>query len=148
MEQRLSFVTLGVADLDRSKAFYEALGWTASPVGEGMGIVFFQLNGIILGLFPRQELADDAGVANTPASGFSGVTLSHNSRKPEEAEAILAQAVAAGATVTKPMHKAFWGGHVAYFADPDGHNWEVCFNPGAVIAADGTVSFGKAEGRG
>ncbi len=141
MEQRLSFVTLAVADLARSKAFYEALGWKASPVGEGLGIVFFQLNGIVMGLFPRQELADDAGVENTPTGGFGGITLSHNVRSVDEAEAVMAKVAAIGAAITKPLHKAFWGGHVGYFADPDGHPWEICFNPAAVFDADGNVSF-------
>ena len=145
MEQRLSFVTLGVADLDRARAFYSALGWTPSRYGEGAGIVFFQLNGIVMGLFPRAELAADADLANTPPNGFGGITLSHNTRSRSEADAALAEAVAAGGRILKPLHETSWGGYVGYFADPDGHPWEICFNPDATIAADGAVSFQRPK---
>lgn len=138
MEQRLSFITLGVADLDRSRAFYEALGWTPSAYGEGKGIVFFQIGGMVLGLFPREALAEDANVSEA-GSGFSGVTLSYNARSEAEADMILADAKRARAHISKPMSRAAWGGYVGYFRDPDGHNWEVCFNPQVPVADDGTV---------
>lgn len=138
MEQRLSFITLGVADLARSQAFYQALGWTPSSYGDGKGIVFFQLGGLVLALFPREELAEDANVS-AEGSGFSGITLSHNVRSEAEVDATLAEAVAAGARLLRPGSRVFWGGYMGYFADPDGHNWEVCFNPQVPVQDDGTV---------
>lgn len=143
MEQRISFITLGVADLDRSEAFYKALGWTPSASGVPGQIVFFQMNGIVLGLFGRQDLADDAGLPNGQVQPFSGVTVSHNVRTAAEVETALAEAVAAGAKVLKAPHKAHWGGRIAYFADPDGHAWEVCYNPFAPIADDGSIQLKK-----
>ena len=143
MEQRISFITLGVADLDRSEAFYKGLGWTPSGSGVPGQIVFFQLNGIVLGLFGRQALADDAGLPNAPPAPFSGVTVSHNVRSEEAVETALAEAVAAGAKVLKNPHKAHWGGRIAYFADPDGHAWEICFNPFAPILEDGSIKLTK-----
>ena len=140
MEQRLSFMTLGVADLDRAEAFYRALGWTPSSYGEGKGIVFFQLPGMVFALFPRADLAHDANIAeSTP--GFSGVTLSYNARAPDEVDAVLAEAVAAGATVTRPAGPSFWGGYMGYFTDLDGHLWEVCFNPHASLGPEGQVTI-------
>lgn len=143
MEQRISFITLGVANLDLSEAFYTALGWTPSASGVPGQIVFFQMNGIVLGLFGRQDLADDAGLPNGPPQPFSGVTVSHNVRDEGEVETALAEAVAAGAKVLKPPHKAHWGGTIAYFADPDGHAWEICHNPFAPIAEDGSIQLKK-----
>src|SRR3954469_21635202 len=116
MEQRVSFITLGVADLARARAFYEALGWAAAKSGEGMGIVFFQCGGMVLALFPREELAKDAGAANTPVGGFEGIAIAHNTRSEAEADAVMAQALAAGARLSKPMAKVFWGGYSGYFA--------------------------------
>ena len=139
MEQRISFITLGVADLSRSRAFYEAMGWVAARSGEGLGVVFFQAGGMVLALFPHEELAHDAGVENTPASTFRGVSIAHNTRTEAEADAVMAQAVTAGGRATKPMGKVFWGGYSGYFADPDGHLWEVCFNPFARLADDGAL---------
>lgn len=139
MEQRLSFLTLGVADLARSQAFYEALGWTVSGYSVPGKIVFFQLNGIVFGLFGRADLAEDAGLPNSPPQPFSGITLSHNVRSEPEVETVMATAEAAGAKLLKAPHRADWGGVVAYFADPDGHAWEVCFNPHARIDEAGSV---------
>jgi catechol 2,3-dioxygenase-like lactoylglutathione lyase family enzyme len=141
MEQRVSFITLGVADLDRSRAFYEALGWKAHPSGEGKGIVFFQAGGLVVALFPREELAHDAGAENTPPGGFRGIAIAHNTRSEAEADAVMAQAMAAGATISKPMGKVFWGGYSGYFADPDGHLWELCFNPYATLSKDGSLTL-------
>jgi len=137
MEQRLSLVTLGVADLDRSRAFYEKLGWRRS-VREAEGVAFFQAGGMALGLYPRAALAEDA---NLPAGGggFCGVALAHNTRTREEVDAVLAEAVAAGASLLKPAQKAFWGGYHGYFADPDGYPWEVAWNPGFAMAEDGSI---------
>jgi len=139
MEQRISFLTLGVADLDRSKAFYEALGWTASAYGAGAGVVFFQLNGMVLGLFPHGDLAADAGLEPSAVTGFRGVTISYNTRSEAEADTIVGQALAAGGTLLKAGNRASWGGYVAYFADPDGHAWEVCHNPQTTLGEDGAI---------
>jgi catechol 2,3-dioxygenase-like lactoylglutathione lyase family enzyme len=140
MEQRLSFITLGVADLARAEAFYRALGWTPSSYGDGKGITFFQLPGMVFALFPREELAHDAEVENS-TPGFSGITLSHNVRSEAEVDATLAGAVGAGGRLTRAAGKAFWGGYMGYFADPDGHLWEVCFNPHAELGPNGEVTI-------
>jgi predicted lactoylglutathione lyase len=139
MEQRLSIVTLGVEDLARSRKFYEALGWRRC-FAQTDGIVFFQLNGMALALYPREELAKDANV--DPASqGFSGITLAYNGRTREEVNSVLAEAENAGAKILKPAQDVFWGGYSGYFADPDGFLWEVAWNPGLSIAADGSIKF-------
>lgn len=128
VEPRLSLVTLGVADLARSRAFYEAgLGWPASAASQG-DVAFFALGGVALALFPRAALAADAGVG-AQGSGFRGVTLAHNVRDKAEVEAVMSAALAAGARLVKPAQAAEWGGVSGYFADPDGHLWEVCWNP-------------------
>jgi len=125
MEPRITLVTLGVADLDRAIAFYrDGLGLPQRP-GEG---VFFETRGTWLALFPRDELAHDAGVA-AQGAGFRGFALAHNVRTRDEVEAVLAQAVAAGGRLVKPAGEAFWGGYHGYFADPDGFLWEVAWNP-------------------
>jgi catechol 2,3-dioxygenase-like lactoylglutathione lyase family enzyme len=142
MDQRVNFITLGVADLARSQAFYEKLGWRASSYGAGAGVAFFALaGGLVLALYPREELAKDAGVDDSAPPGFSGVSLSYNTRSVEEAHALIAEVERIGARVLKPVAPVFWGGHVGYFADPDGHLWEVAYNPKAQIAADGTVTI-------
>ncbi len=139
MEPRVSLITLGVADLARARAFYEKLGFKASSVG-GDGVVFFQIGALGLSLFPRESLACDAGVA-PEGSGFRGITLAHNVRTREEVAAVIAEAVRAGATLVKPSEEAFWGGQSGYFADPDGHLWEVAWNPHFPLAADGALSL-------
>ena len=138
MEQRLSLVTLGVADVDRSRAFYEALGWTtrAEP---GDDVVFFQAGGMIVALWSREELAEDSGVRD--AGGWGGVTLAYNTRSPEEVDAVIEEARAAGATIPRAGGETFWGGYSGVFVDPDGHPWEVAHNPRWTIAADGSVSL-------
>jgi len=138
MEQRLSFITLGVADLDRARAFYAALGWRASSYGEGQGVVFYQLPGMVFGLFPRSELAAETGVEDRHP-GFSGITLSYNTRSEADVDDILRQAEAAGGRILKPGHRASWGGYISYFTDPDGHVWEACFNPQVVLDAAGAI---------
>lgn len=139
MEQRISVVTLGVADLARARAFYaDGLGWT--PVMEADEVVFFQLNGLVLGLFGRADLAADAGLEDAGA-GAGGMALGYNVRAREEVDAVLAEAVAAGARLLKPGRDTFWGGYAGYFADPDGHLWEVAWNPPWPIDAQGNVTF-------
>ena len=139
MEQRLSLVTLGVANLAQARAFYEAMGWQpAKPDIEG--VVFFQLRGMILGLFGREDLARDA-LLDPEGSGSRGISLAYNTRTPEEVDAELDRAVAAGGKLLKPAQKVFWGGYAGYFTDPDGHLWEVAHNPFWQLAADGSVSL-------
>ena len=141
MEQRLSLVTLGVADLERSRRFYEdGLGWRRGNAHAE--VVFFQLGGAILGLFSRDALAADARLP-AAGSGFGGITLAYNARTRAEVDAVLAEAQAAGARILKPAEDAFWGGYSGYFADPDGHPWEVAWNPEWTIAEDGSVSLRK-----
>lgn len=139
MEPRVSIVTLGVSDLSRARAFYERVGFRASSASQG-DIVFFQAGGLALALYPRAALAEDATMAET-GSGFRGVTLAHNVREKEQVEAVLAEAHAAGGRIVKPAQDVFWGGHSGYFADPDGHLWEVAWNPHLPILADGSVKF-------
>jgi len=128
IEPRLSIVTLGVADLVRARRFYEeGLGWKASSASQG-DVVFFQLGGMALALYPREALAEDACV-DAKGSGFSGITLAYNVRAKAEVSAFLAVAEAAGGKILKPARDVFWGGHSGYFADPDGHLWEVAWNP-------------------
>lgn len=135
MEPRVSLITLGVADLARARAFYEALGFAASSASQD-GIVFFQAGPLGLALFPRTELAHDVGVP-AQGSGFRGITLSHNVRTKEEVGPVIAAAVAAGGREVKPAQDVFWGGHSGYFTDPDEHLWEVAWNPHAPIGPDG-----------
>jgi catechol 2,3-dioxygenase-like lactoylglutathione lyase family enzyme len=127
MEPRLSLITLGVGDVARSRAFYEALGFKAARQSED-AVTFFSAGGVILALFGRAALAEDATLADSKP-GFSGVALAHNARSETEVEAVLAEAVSAGAKLVKSARKAFWGGYSGYFADPDGHLWEVAYNP-------------------
>jgi len=137
VEQRLSLVTLGVADLARSQAFYERLGWKRSVRG-APGIAFFQMGGAALALYSRAALAEDAGV-DPAGSGFAGFALAHNVRSRDEVDSVIAEAVAAGATVTRPAVEAVWGGYSGCIADPDGFIWEIAWNPGFPIDADGAI---------
>ncbi len=137
MEQRVSLITLGVADLQRSREFYEHLGWRRSMI-QAEGVVFFQAGGMALALYPRDELAKDANIASD-GRGFSGMALAYNTRHREEVDSVLAQAQAAGANLLKPPQEAFWGGYSGYFSDPDGFLWEVAWNPSFQIAEDGSI---------
>lgn len=139
MEQRLSLVTLGVADLDQSLRFYEALGWKRG--NDNPSVVFFQLNGMILGLWSRSDLAEDAGLAPNER-GFGGITLAYNARSKKDVDAVLAEAERAGARILKPAKDTPWGGYSGYFADPDGHPWEVAWNPGWTITRKGDMKLG------
>ena len=137
MERRISLITLGVKDLGRARGFYEALGFVASPASQG-DVVFFQCGGLALALYPRDKLAEDATVSD-PAPGFSGITIAHNVRSEAEADRVMAEAVTAGARCVKPMQKVFWGGYSGYFADPDGHLWEIAYNPYFPLSKDGSL---------
>jgi catechol 2,3-dioxygenase-like lactoylglutathione lyase family enzyme len=136
---RLSIVTLGVADLARSIAFYEALGWERKSSSMDGSISWFGTADTSIGLFPWDELAEDARLPAEPRAGFGGITLAINVETPEEVAPALEAAVAAGATLLKPSTVADWGGTSGYFADPDGHPWEIAYNPGFPIDADGRV---------
>jgi catechol 2,3-dioxygenase-like lactoylglutathione lyase family enzyme len=127
MEQRLSLVTLGVREMARARGFYERLGWRASSASNE-AVTFFQAGGVVFGLYSREALAEDASVS-PDGSGFSGVALAHNTQRREAVDAVIAEAEAAGGTVVKPAEDVFWGGYSGYFADPDGHLWEVAWNP-------------------
>ena len=138
MEQRLSLITLGVRDLVKSRAFYGALGWVtrAKPTDD---VVFFQAGGMVVALWDRLKLAEDSTV--TDADGWGGVTLAYNTRYEAEVDDVLRQAKAAGATIGRPGAKTFWGGYSGVFLDPDGHPWEVAFNPRWKIRDDGSVEL-------
>lgn len=136
MEPRLSFITLGVADLDRSKRFYnEVLGWT--PFQDNGGIVMYKLNGMVLSLYPQHELMEDAKAKNDGKG--SRFTLAQCMRSTEEVDAFFVHLKKHNATITKMPEKVFWGGYSGYFADPDGHLWEVAYNPFLAMDAVGNV---------
>ena len=139
MEQRLSLVTLGVDDVARAKAFYEALGWHGQEVEE---TVFFQAGGMAIVLWGRAKLAEDAHVDDAGGHRhFGGAAFAQNVRSPAEVDEVVAAAERAGAVVTCQPHTTFYGGYAGYFADPDGHLWEIAHNPGFTINADGTLEL-------
>jgi catechol 2,3-dioxygenase-like lactoylglutathione lyase family enzyme len=139
VEQRLSLVTLGVADVGRAVGFYEALGWKPDNDWRKQGVAFFQCGGIAVALWSRDELGDDSTVDDP--GGWGGVTVAYNVRSPAEVDAVLAEAEAAGATIGRPGTETFWGGYSGVFVDPDGHPWEVAHNPHWTINEDGTVTI-------
>jgi uncharacterized protein len=138
VEQRVSLVTLGVSDLARAKAFYEALGWRtgANPAED---VVFFQAGGMILGLWGRDSLTEDNGVEDL--GGYGGVALAYNVRAQAEVDAAIEEARAAGARIAREPAETFWGGYSAVFVDPDGHPWEVAHNPHWVLDDAGRVTL-------
>jgi uncharacterized protein len=138
MDQRVSLITLGVSDLPRARAFYEALGWKtgAAPADD---VVFFQAGGMIVALWGRDHLAEDHGV--TDSGGWGGIALAYNTGSPEEVDEVIAQAEAAGATIPRHGAETFWGGYSGVFIDPDGHPWEVAHNPHWTLADDGSISL-------
>ena len=128
MKPKISFVTLGVADLARSRRFYvDGLGLPVRQP-ENDGVVFLDMGTMVLGLWGIEDLKADAGYVSA-SEGFRGVFLAHNVPSKEEVDAVIQQAVDAGGTLVKPGHDAPWGGYTGYFADPDGHLWEVAWNP-------------------
>jgi hypothetical protein len=144
MEQRVSLITLGVADLPRARRFYEALGWRGQEVEE---TVFFQAGGMALILWHQDKLADDAGLDLAGGQGFRGTSLAQNVRSRAEVDAVVAAAEQAGARVTRRPAETFYGGYAGYFLDPDGHAWEIAHNPGFPLADDGSITvpdFGSA----
>ena len=138
MEQRVSVITLGVADVNRAVDFYRALGW--QPVADDHDdVFFFQTGGLVFALWGRDQLAEDSAVDDN--GGWGGVTLAHNVRSPEEVDAVIGEARNAGARIGREPAATFWGGYSGIFIDPDGHPWEVAHNPGWTIAADGAVQL-------
>jgi uncharacterized protein len=137
MRQKLTLITLGVADIARAKAFYTGLGWKASPKSMD-DLILFDLGGILLSLYPREELAADVGIP-AEGSGFSGMTLSYNTRSKEEVNEVLAEAAKLGGKIVKPAQEVFWGGYSGYFRDLDGHLIEVAHNPFWPMDEKGTV---------
>ena len=141
MDQRLSVITLGVADVTRAQQFYEALGWHLNDGvdDENDHIAFFQVGGVILSLWNRGKLAEDGGL--TDPGGWGGVTLGYNVNSAEEVERILAQAADAGACITSPGRPRVWGGYSGIFVDPDGHSWEIQYNPAWTVRLDGSTTI-------
>jgi uncharacterized protein len=138
VEQRVSLITLGVADVHRARAFYEALGWSGATPDDD--VIFFQAGCMIVALWGRDKLAADSVVND--GGGWGGVTLAYNVASPEEVDAVLAEAKAAGATIGRFGAPTEWGGYSGVFLDPDGHPWEVAHNPGWVLDADGSIRLG------
>ena len=142
MEQRISMITLGVADLERAVAFYEAVvGWKAAPGPPG--IAFFDLGGIVFSLFPHHDLARDMNRAADESGerAYQGFALAHNARSKDQVDSIFSRLKDHGATIVKQPEDVFWGGYSGYFTDPDGHSWEVAYNPHWTIGEDGRVSM-------
>jgi uncharacterized protein len=138
MEQRLSLITLGVADVDRAREFYEALGWK-TDAEPGDDVVFFQAGGMVVALWDRAKLAEDSAVSDSP--GWGGVTLAYNVSSPQQVDAVIEEARRAGATIGREGDETFWGGYSGVFIDPGGHPWEVAHNPRWTVHDDGTLSM-------
>lgn len=138
MRQKISMVTLGVSDIVKSTAFYESLGWCPSGESKTGKITFFDMGGVIFGLYPREALADDAQVSSD-GGGFRGVAVSFNASSKAEVDTVLADAVKCGGKLVKPAEDVFWGGYGGYFSDPDGHLFEVAYNPFWELDESGTV---------
>ena len=140
MEQRISMIALGVRDLQQARQFYETgLGWKASKLG-GDKSIFFQLGGMVLGLYPIELLEEDANLSRK-SPDFSGITIAYNAHDKTEVERVLNEAQQAGATILKPAQNAFWGGYSGYFADLDNHPWEIAWNPNWKIDGDGSLQL-------
>lgn len=137
MDQRISIVTLGTNDMDRAVAFWEAMGWPRRAKAF-TSIAMFQCGGLAFAIYPFDKLAQDCGMTDRGV-GFGGFTIAHNLGSKAQVDALLAVAVANGATLQKPAHEAFWGGYSGYFLDPDGHPWEVAYNPFVPMAPDGAL---------
>lgn len=140
--QRVTLITLGVADLARARAFYEALGWRATRAFDG--VVFFQMHGAVLGLFGLNNLAKDQGRPDAQL-GTGAMTLAQNFASEAEVDAAFATALKAGAKVLKAPQKVFWGGYSGYYADPDGHVWELAMNPFWPLNDDGSLTLPEEE---
>lgn len=140
MDQRVSLITLGVADLGRARAFYQAMGW--QPTAEvADDVVFFQAGGMVVALWGRDKLAEDSAVQDN--GGWGGVTLAYNAGSAGDVDTVIDQARAAGAVIGREPAPTFWGGYSGLFIDPDGHPWEVAHNPGWTLNPDGSISIGS-----
>lgn len=139
MDQKITVITFGVKNIKRSREFYEKLGWKASLMSND-DFVAFQTNGIVFCLYPEHLLAEDAKV-DSKKSGFSGVTLAHNVSNKTDVQKILNEAERAGGKITKHAQDVFWGGHSGYFTDPDGHLWEIAWNPHWIFDSNGMVQL-------
>jgi uncharacterized protein len=137
MDQRITLITVGVDNLERSTAFFERLGWRRSA-RQARGVSFFQCGSMVVSLFPKSELAKDAGVS-PKGEGFGGIAIAYNTRAKEDVDTVLAEAKSAGADIVKPGQEAFWGGYSGYFRDLDGHLWEVAWNPGFPLDESGAL---------
>ena len=137
MDQRISLITLGVRDVRRARAFYEALGWTGETPDDD--VIFFQAGGMVFALWSREKLADDSAVED--GGGWGGVTLAYNAANPADVDRVLAEAERAGATIGRRGAPTFWGGYSGVFVDPDGHPWEVAHNPHWRLGDDGSVTL-------
>lgn len=142
MEQRVSLITLAVADIVASSAFYDALGW--QRVESEDGVIAYDLIGATLGLYPRRALALELGVRETDIAGFSGIVLSHNVREKAQVAPLLARAEAAGGLIVTQASDVFWGGHHGHFSDIDGHIWEVAWNPFSPLGPRGEFQWNGA----
>ncbi|MFN4142955.1 VOC family protein [Aestuariivirga sp.] len=140
MKPRINLVTLGVADVAASRAFYQRLGFVASPAGSDE-VAFFDANGAVLAIFGHDALAEDAHAGHHAQPSFRGVSLAWNVASEVEVDEIMAHAVACGASLVKPPQKVFWGGYSGYFADLDGHLWEVAFNPFFPLSPEGRIAL-------
>ena len=143
-EKRLSIITLGVNDREAMTRFYEDIIGFKNVGPEGMAM--FDMGGFILGLWEEDKLAEDAGLPNDRSGSFRGAALAYNARSIEETDAVFERLETAGVTITKPPHKAFWGGYSGYFTDPEGNAWEVAYNPYWSIGEDGSVVMSSTEG--
>lgn len=140
--QRVTLITLGVSDLERSREFYQTLGWV--PAEEQEGVSFYQINGLVLGLFGLGPLAKDQGRPDAKL-GTGAMTLAQNFSTEDDVDAAYQAALAAGATALKAPEKVFWGGYSGYYADPDGHVWEVAMNPFWPLNDDGSLTLPKSQ---
>lgn len=140
MKPRINLITLGVADITVSRAFYQRLGFNASPAGNG-NVAFFDANGVVLGVYGHDALAEDAQQESSPPPKFRGVSLAWNAESEAAVDAIIEHAVKAGAKLVKTPRKVFWGGYSGYFSDPDGHLWEVAHNPFFPLDGEGHIEL-------
>jgi hypothetical protein len=141
MNQHLHLITLGVRDFERARQFYaDTLGWKSAAASQD-DVAFFQAGGVVLAIYPREKLAEDA-LTPPEGSGFSGVTLAYNAASEAEVDEIIADLKSKGVKIIKPPQKAFWGGYSSYFADPDDFRWEVAYNPFFEFDAQGNLKLG------
>lgn len=141
MKQHLHLITLGVRDFEKSKKFYaDTLGWTPASASQD-DVAFFQAGGVVLGVYPREKLAEDA-MTSPEGSGFSGITLAYNAQSEAEVDEIIGELKAKGVKIVKEPQKVFWGGYSSYFADPDDYHWEVAYNPFFPFDENGNLKLG------